>query len=447
MKFIHTADWHLGNTMHDIDRTRETGAFLEWLKSEIETVGAQALVIAGDIFDVVNPSNMAKTQYYNFLSSLFKTKCCNVIVVGGNHDSGTLLDAPAGILDALNIKVIGSINNRKVDDLVFKLNDAQGYVIGICCAVPFMRDLELEQFYKYSEKPVEGGCANVADGDLLKRLYADVYRRAVELRGDRNIPIIATGHLYASNLSGRDTEIAGVRAGLGGATENAFAGEKATMPGIAVDDGVREVIGTLGNVDVSTFPSEADYVALGHIHYTSMVAKNPKVRYSGSPFVMGFDEANCKRYVLAVDVAQGAIPAVEKIEVPKAIRFEQFKGDIETLKLKLRNLEKELVANPKETYVDLLLTSGDFVSLNDALEKEETGKHFVVKRHRISRNVLHGATNFDECVESTKQYTKEDYFRMLIASNLQENDESDAVKKQYDKFISLFNEAVSKAHE
>ena len=445
MKFIHTADWHLGNTMHDIDRTRETGAFLEWLKSEIETVGAQALVIAGDIFDVVNPSNMAKTQYYKFLSSLLKTKCCNVIVVGGNHDSGTLLDAPAGILDALNIKVVGSINNRKVDDLVFELNDAQGNVIGICCAVPFMRDLELEQFYKYSEKPVEG--ANVADGDLLKRLYTDVYRRAVELRGDRNIPVIATGHLYASNLSGRDAEIADVRAGLDGATENAFAGEKATMPETAVDDGVREVIGTLGNVDVSTFPSEADYVALGHIHYTSMVAKNPKVRYSGSPFVMGFDEANCKRYVLAVDVAQGAIPTVEKIEVPKAIRFEQFKGDIETLKLKLRNLEKELVANPMETYVDLLLTSGDFVSLNDALEKEETGKRFVVKRHRISRDVLRGATGFDECVESTKQYTKEDYFRMLIASNLQENDESDAVKKQYDKFISLFNEAVSKAHE
>ena len=445
MKFIHTADWHLGNTMHDIDRTRETGAFLEWLKSEIETVGAQALVIAGDIFDVVNPSNMAKTQYYKFLSSLLKTKCCNVIVVGGNHDSGMLLDAPAGILDALNIKVVGSINNRKVDDLVFELNDAQGNVIGICCAVPFMRDLELEQFYKYSEKPVEG--ANVADGDLLKRLYTDVYRRAVELRGDRNIPVIATGHLYASNLSGRDAEIADVRAGLDGATENAFAGEKATMPETAVDDGVREVIGTLGNVDVSTFPSEADYVALGHIHYTSMVAKNPKVRYSGSPFVMGFDEANCKRYVLAVDVAQGAIPTVEKIEVPKAIRFEQFKGDIETLKLKLRNLEKELVANPMETYVDLLLTSGDFVSLNDALEKEETGKHFVVKRHRISRDVLRGATGFDECVESTKQYTKEDYFRMLIASNLQENDESDAVKNQYDKFISLFNEAVSKAHE
>ena len=421
MKFIHTADWHLGNTMHDIERSKETEAFLEWLKSEIKAVGAQALVIAGDVFDVVNPSNAAKTQYYKFLASLLKTDCSNVVVVGGNHDSGSLLDAPAEVLSALNIKVVGSINGRKVEDLVVELKDANDNVIGICCAVPFMRDLELEQFYRDVDE--------TSDEDLLKRLYADVYKRAVELRGDRNIPIIATGHLYVSNLSGRDSE------------------ESEQLAENSVEDGVREVIGTLGNVDVSTFPGELDYVALGHIHYASMVAKNPKVRYSGSPFVMGFDEANCKRYVLTVDVQPNTTPVVEKVEVPKAMRFEQFKGDLETLKRDLRNLEKELIANPMETYVDLLLTSGDFVSLNDALEVEEANKHFVVKRHRISREILRGANSFDDCVESTKQYTKEDYFKMLIASNVHEKDDAEMVNNLYDKFIGLFNEAVSKAHE
>ena len=438
MKFIHTADWHLGNTMHDIDRTRETGAFLEWLKTEIAAIGAEALVIAGDIFDVVNPSNIAKTQYYRFLASLLKTNCTNVVVIGGNHDSGSLLDAPAEILGALNINVVGSINNRSVDDLVVELKDGDGQAIGFCCAVPFMRNLELEQFYKSSAGDSAGESSDgdedgANDEDLLKHLYADVYRRAVELRGDRNIPIIATGHLYASNLSGRDSESV----------------ESGTAENVAnsIDDGVREVVGTLGNVDVSTFPSELDYVALGHIHYTSMVAKNPKVRYSGSPFVMGFDEANCKRYVLAVDVLPNVEPTVVKIEVPKTVRFEQFKGDIESLKRNLQNLETELLLNPMETYVDLLLTSGNFVSLNDALEAEESGKHFVVKRHRISRDIIRGANSFDDCVESTKQYTKEDYFRMLIASNAQENESADVVKNQYDKFISLFNEAVAKAHE
>ena len=135
MRFIHTADWHLGNTMHDIDRTRETESFLEWLKTEIATVGAEALVIAGDVFDVVNPSNIAKKQYYRFLASLLQTKCSNVVVIGGNHDSGSLLDAPAEILEALNIKVVGSINNRCIDDLVVELKngDARRLAFAVPC--------------------------------------------------------------------------------------------------------------------------------------------------------------------------------------------------------------------------------------------------------------------------------------------------------------------------
>ncbi len=429
MKFIHTSDWHLGNTMHDIDRTNEASAFLEWLKNEIDTAGAQALVVTGDIFDVVNPSNAAKSQYYRFLASLLTTGCKNVVVVGGNHDSGALLDAPSEILEALNIKVVGSINNRKIEDMVFVLKGSDGEPIGVCCAVPFMRDMELEQFYKSEEKG-----ETTADESLLKRLYSDVYQRALELRGSRNIPIIATGHLYASGLSGRESE---------DALESTAVGSDG-----ATDDGVREVVGTLGNVDVSVFPADLDYVALGHIHYATKVADNPKVWYSGSPFVMGFDEANYKRYVFAVDSEAGNLPSIQKIIVPRTIRFEQYKGDLDTLKKKLRNLEKELLDSGEETYVDLLLTSGEFVNLTAALEVEEKDKHFVVKRHRLAREILRkGVSGIDDAVESTKQYTKEDYFRMLIAKNMNENGDSEQVKAQYEKFIGLFNEAVNKAHE
>ena len=429
MKFIHTSDWHLGNTMHDIDRTNEASAFLDWLKNEIDAAGAQALVVAGDIFDVVNPSNVAKSQYYRFLASLLNTRCKNVVVVGGNHDSGALLDAPSEILEALNIKVVGSINNRKIEDLVFELKGSDGEPIGICCAVPFMRDMELELFYK-SEENGESS----ADESLLKRLYSDVYQRALELRGSRNIPIIATGHLYACGLSGRENEEVqeSLTVGSDGAT----------------DDGVREVVGTLGNVDVSVFPADLDYVALGHIHYATKVADNPKVWYSGSPFVMGFDEANYKRYVFAVDSEAGNLPSIQKVVVPRTIRFEQYKGDLDTLKKKLRNLETELLISGEETYVDLLLTSGEFVNLTAALEVEEKDKHFVVKRHRLAREILRkGVAGIDDAVESTKQYTKEDYFRMLIAKNMNECSDSEQVKAQYEKFIGLFNEAVNKAHE
>ena len=55
MRFIHTADWHLGNSMHDIDRQEETKQFLAWLKDRIVRFGAQCLVISGDIFDTAVP--------------------------------------------------------------------------------------------------------------------------------------------------------------------------------------------------------------------------------------------------------------------------------------------------------------------------------------------------------------------------------------------------------
>ena len=139
---------------------------------------------------------------------------------------------------------------------------------------------------------------------------------------------------------------------------------------------------------------------------------------------------------------------MEQIEVEKSVRYEQFKGDLATLRKKLRDLDKELMANPMETYVDLLLTTGNFVNLNDALEAEEIGKHFVVKRHRISHDILRkNSVGIDDGIESTQQFNEKDYFKMLIAANAAEGEGPEMVQQKYDKFINLFNEAVSKAHE
>ncbi len=93
MKFIHTADWHLGNRMHEVDRKAESQFFLRWLKEQIVLQEAETLVIAGDIYDVINPSSEAENLYYSFLASLSGTCCRNIIIVGGNHDSGAKLDS------------------------------------------------------------------------------------------------------------------------------------------------------------------------------------------------------------------------------------------------------------------------------------------------------------------------------------------------------------------
>ncbi len=123
MKLIHTADWHLGNQMHDINRTEEYRHFFKWLKEKIIQEKAEVLVISGDVFDVANPSVEARKLYFDFLSVLDETECSNIVIIGGNHDSGNLLDAPKQILKKLNIHVVGSACNIQIEDMVFELKD------------------------------------------------------------------------------------------------------------------------------------------------------------------------------------------------------------------------------------------------------------------------------------------------------------------------------------
>ncbi|MCF0223049.1 MAG: hypothetical protein HUK20_02155 [Fibrobacter sp.] len=269
----------------------------------------------------------------------------------------------------------------------------------------------MNEFYK-------GIPAEERPEDLLSKLYADVYAKARELRGERNIPIIATGHLYASGLSGRN-------------------------PNERPDDGVRDIVGKLGNVEADTFGSDFDYVALGHIHYATMVGKNPKIRYSGSPFVMGFDESSMKRVVLEVETTAGAEPAVTSLEVPRTIRYEQFVGDLDYLKKSLTALKKELKDSSMPTFVDVVLDSDEVVNLNSELDRYEKDAPFIVKRHRLSRKLLSSAKPLMENAETMENYRKEDYFRMLLQENHQIS--AEAIENLYEEYLPLLKEAMDYA--
>ena len=89
-------------------------------------------------------------MYYSFLASLLDTDCRNVIVVGGNHDSGDMLDATKEVFDALNIHVIGKIGERTIPDLVFELPGKDGECIALCAAIPYLRESVLRKYYEAS---------------------------------------------------------------------------------------------------------------------------------------------------------------------------------------------------------------------------------------------------------------------------------------------------------
>ncbi len=412
MKLIHTADWHLGNSMHDIDRLKETSLFLSWLKERIIDYEAECLVVAGDIFDTINPSVEARRQYFRFLASLLDTCCKNIVLVGGNHDSGAMLDAPRDLLDALNIQMVGSLGDRPIDELVKELKDGSNNVIGISAAVPYVREQELRRF------KIEGEDNFVQS--TYKGLYQAVYDAAEKLRNSRQIPIIATGHLYASNLEGRP--------------ENDNGSD-------AKGHGMRDIVGNLGTVPASSFPNGFDYVALGHIHYSSKVAGNPKIRYSGSPFILGFDEAERAHHILAIDLQKGVEPSVQKIETPQYYSFKRISGSIESIMAQLKQLRKEPSIKPLMIEIVYDYTPG--VNIHEALLPVLEKAPFEVVSWKVNRNNALGADSFsDETLESVDVLDDEEIFRRLLMSKIGITEMNDDIKKDFENYLPLFRQVV-----
>jgi len=425
MRFIHTADWHLGNQMHEIDRREEAQAFLRWLKNLIIEKNADTLVIAGDIFDTANPSVDARRLYYTFLASLVETSCKNVIIVGGNHDSAVMLDSAKELLEVLNIRVVGTINNILPAQMCFELKDSTENVCGICMAIPFVRELELRNLLSESEK--------CSDEDLYskvyQKLYTLVFEEAEKLRAGRPVPVIATGHLYAADLEGR--------------LSDKKSNEK-------TDDGMKvlDVLGTLGNVPISVFPS-VDYVALGHIHYASMVAKNPAIRYSGSPFVMGFDEANQPHHVLCVEIEKAGEKSnlnVEKIETPRTYLYRRISGTLAEIKSELEKLsamsktEKNEGKN-KPAFVELCykrelgVNSQEFLA--EAIKSLPENVDVVSWKIADSEKIFSSSFESFEAAE-IKNLDDKEIFTQLILSKTGLSAESEEGKAALEKFLPLF---------
>jgi exonuclease SbcD len=122
MKILHTSDWHLGRSLYGRKRYEEFSAFLDWLAQTIEKEKVDALLVAGDVFDTSTPSNRAQELYYRFLAQVSTSCCRNVVVIAGNHDSPTFLNAPGELLRALNVYVVGYMTDT--------LEAGQGYQDG-----------------------------------------------------------------------------------------------------------------------------------------------------------------------------------------------------------------------------------------------------------------------------------------------------------------------------
>jgi exonuclease SbcD len=295
MRVLHTSDWHLGHRLHDQDRNEEHAQFLEWLLGAIETQRADALVVAGDIFDTANPTHAALEQYYRFLMGLRQTCCRHVVIIGGNHDSPGTLNAPREILRFLNIHVTGKAHDNPDDELI-SLRDRAGRLEGVICAVPFLRDRDIRQAVageSYAEME-----ARLKEG--IVRRYRQAAAHALPFK-ELPIPVIATGHLFAS----------------GGQLSDALEGSEKPIH-----------IGTLGNVHADEFPDTFDYIALGHLHRPQQVSGRAHIRYAGSPLPLSFSEFEDRKTVYLVEFSGSRLESVAPLEVPSRRRLVRLRGPL-----------------------------------------------------------------------------------------------------------------------
>ena len=351
MKILHTSDWHIGRTLYGRKRYEEFAAFLNWLSETIEREKIDALLLAGDVFDTSSPSNRAQELYYRFLCRVAASSCRHVVVVAGNHDSPSFLNAPRELLKALHVHVVGAVPEN-MEDEVLVLRKADGAPELIVCAVPYLRDRDIRS--AEAGESIEDKERNLIEG--IRRHYANVTALAEQKRAElgAGIPIVAMGHIF-------------------------------TTGGRTVDgDGVRELyVGSLAHIDAGIFPSGIDYLALGHLHVPQTVNGSAMMRYSGSPLCMGFGEAKQEKSLCRVTFT-GTQGEVRLIPVPVFQPLERVRGDWDALLARIT----ALTADGSRAWLEIVYEGNDLVGdLRDRLDAAISGSGMEILPVRNNRIV------------------------------------------------------------
>ena len=401
MTLLHTSDWHLGRTLYSKkERQEEQFAFLEWLQATIKERAIDLLLVAGDVFDTVSPSSGSQKMYYDFLLKIRNSGCENVIIVGGNHDSPSFLNAPKEILAALNVCVIGNAN-EETDDEIVVVRDSNKNPIAIVCAVPFLRERDISRFTEgetYSDR-------STRISESIKKHYQTVAELAENKRNElgKNIPVIATGHL--SVIGGKRTE----------------------------DDGVRDIyIGNVECVGSDIFPQTFDYVALGHHHIPSVIQHN--IRYCGSPIPMGFGEAEQKKCVYVVGFGEDDL-SIERVEIPVFQKLESIRGDKEFIEKRLSELKKSDISVWVEIIYDGNEVFPDFTVW--ANEKTADSKIEILKLQ--NKQYLSEILTLEDETQSLDELDTFDVFDKLLEKNNIATEQKEELQNSYKGIVIELN--------
>ena len=402
LNILHTADWHLGQTFYEYDRSFEHAEFLSWLTTTISEKKIDVLLICGDIFDVSNPSAASMGMFYRFLKEVTSINSqLQIICIAGNHDSAARLEAPKTLLEVFNVWVVGSVEwtNEKIIDyekLTIPLYNRLGTVEAFCLAIPFLRPGDY-----HSEQGYAAGIESVYHGGVD---YLNTIRKPDKAS-------VVLGHLHA--LDAKVTED---------------------------DKSERKILGGLEYVPISAFSNEIAYTALGHIHRPQEVGGRTNVRYAGSPLPMSFSEVNYRHQVVLVNIENGRAVSIEPLEIPVTVKLRSVPSVPQSLQKVIDELQNLAEANGEEKLFPYLQVriklDGPEPSLRHQIESALAGKAVRLARIEVS----YSGTGFSEKIKT------------MSADDLQKLSPFDMLERRYkarynaevpEELVTLFNEVTA----
>ncbi|PTO66117.1 exonuclease subunit SbcD [Vibrio splendidus] len=407
MKILHTSDWHLGQNFYNKSRKNEHERFLQWLLEQVTEHDIDAIIVAGDIFDTSTPPSYAREMYNKFVVDSNKIGC-QLVLLGGNHDSVSVLKETQQLLKYMGADVIPNTNEDHATQVV-ELKGKNGDVEALVCAIPFIRPRDVLT----SQAGVTGVERQKQLGDAIKQHYQSVYDAAVEKRAafenSEHMPIIATGHL--------------------------------TAMGVQQSDSVRDIyVGNLDGFAADGFP-DADYIALGHIHRPQVVAKREYIRYSGSPIPLSFDELKSQKQVCVVEFVEGE-RTISQLPVPTFQPLAEIKGDLSEIESQLNQYIG--LDSDQSVWLSIEVQAQDYLSdLQERMRALTEGLNVEVLQLRRARERRNQALE-QESAETLSELSPMDVFTKRIAL---EEFETDSEKARLERMTVKFKQVMVEVSE
>ena len=284
MKVLHTSDWHVGKLLRGRSRITEHRAVLGEITEIAQREKVDLVLVVGDLFETAAPPPEATAVVFDALLGLRETGA-RVVVVGGNHDQQSELDAVAPVFARLGISVLGlpAGPERAILDL-----DGARVVM-----LPWMS----QRWAVKTEQLMGATAAGVA------QYYAARVGRVIEW--------LCAGFSSADiNIVAAHCMVQGGK--LGGGERDAQ----------LIDDYM---------IPAGAFPSAASYVALGHLHRAQLMPGPAPIWYSGSPIQVDFGESDDRKQILLVDAPATGSARVEPVELTRGWRLRTVTGTLDEL--------------------------------------------------------------------------------------------------------------------